>query len=985
MIRAKRHSRKKLRSGFWLLAALTFSSSLVAQNVSYRDILNSTEVTDFQQLTNEIDIMYDNNGGEEGSSYKQYQRWKYFFKNRLDNGQLTNWWGHTWINYETSKRDIEGNGPDEAEWSELGYNLYTNGPGLNPGTGRVVCIEEDPHNPGDIYLGTPAGGIWKRANGTTNWVPLGDDLPSIGVSDIAFDYQNPGVIYIATGDAETGGVNSMGVYKSTDGGLTWNPTSLTFNQSQDVDCFKLVIHPTNPQVLLLATSQGLYRTEDGFTSQGFTNIMHPGRIVDIEFRPNTPQVVYIAEDGQYNSSGNHQSARVWKSTDHGQIFTQIDPVANNLGLNFFRIELAVTPADPSTIYVLQGGAWYDDDVSGYRYSGLWRSTNDGATFWFRSKQPNVFARQPNGHNSDHQTSRDLEITVSPTNKDHVFVGGNGTRYSTDGGVNWNYMANSSLWYNAPVDYKHGDAACYEWLSDGNLYAGNDGGIYVSTNQGINWTDISNDLRISQVYHLAVDPHNTLRFINGCQDIGSNSYEGFSQNYRHIGGGDGGGCLYHPSDPNISYYTANQGRIYRSTNGGLSYTAISSSAAPHGQNFGGHLITPIAQVPNQDDKVYVGGKELYEVHYTNSSSSPTVTQVGMMPNTAGPVDDFAVIEQNTNIIIYMAVKGLLYRSVNGGSSWSNCNYQGGQIDQVTDIEINSTNPDEVWVTTGHINGSGNVFYSTDGGNTWTDISGHLPKISANCVVHRPGTNGEIYVGMDVGVYFYDNTIQLWRLYKNGLPNSPVTDLKIDATEKKLYASTYGRGVWISDLFYHCDPTVVLNNSNPTSGNYKFEAGDELFSTQDLGSGDIRYRAANRVVLEEGFSSGNATSGIYFKALLGDCGMTQWREGVQPVAESNPIDELAPQLAVDPATRHLSAFPNPTVNDYQVRFEIPTQKKLTLKIYDLTGRQMETLFESRQFDEGTHQLTFNSSKLPNGLYILQLSSENDQHQTRLLVQH
>ncbi|MCE2773458.1 MAG: hypothetical protein LW750_08475, partial [Bacteroidetes bacterium] len=221
------------------------------------------------------------------------------------------------------------------------------------GAGRVNCVRFDPTNANIMYAGTPAGGLWRSTNAGVNWTLISstDALASIGVTDIAIDHTNTQVLYIATGDGDAGDTYSIGVLKSTDGGATWNTTGLNWTVNQGRVISKLLMHPTNNQILVAATSNGIYRTTDGGASWAQTQSNNSFK--DMEFKPGDPNTVYAT------------GTRFFKSTNNGATWTQITTgLPTNTQTN--RMAIAVSPANPAYVYVLAGNASNSGYLGTYR-------------------------------------------------------------------------------------------------------------------------------------------------------------------------------------------------------------------------------------------------------------------------------------------------------------------------------------------------------------------------------------------------------------------------------------------------------------------------------------------------------------------------------------------------------------------------------------------------------------------------------------------
>jgi hypothetical protein len=243
-----------------ILIFLFLSASLSLNAQKWVELMNDPTVN-FYDIQDAFYEEWDGIDYERGKGWKQFKRWEWYMEPRVfptgDRIQTQKAFEERKAfeaEYGTSMEKSTGwspLGPDD--WQSISYN---------PGIGRIKVVAEHPTNDQILYAGSPSGGIWKSTNGGTTWMPLNDDFPTLGVSGIAIDHSNPQTIYIATGDKDGSDTYSIGVVKSTDGGTTWNNTGLSHNLTKSLVCRELVMHPTDPNTLLVATNDGLYKTVD---------------------------------------------------------------------------------------------------------------------------------------------------------------------------------------------------------------------------------------------------------------------------------------------------------------------------------------------------------------------------------------------------------------------------------------------------------------------------------------------------------------------------------------------------------------------------------------------------------------------------------------------------------------------------------------------------------------------------------------------------
>ncbi len=725
-----------------------------------------------------------------------------------------------------------------ANWTFVGPTHpggYTqNGSYQSPGgSGRVNAITVDPTNPNIIWVGTPAGGLWKSTDGGQSWTLISDQFAVMGVSQIVIDPDNPNIMYIGTGDRDAGDTHSIGILKSTDGGQTWQTTSVTFNESQNARCTRILMHPTNHNILLASFNGVVYRTTDGFQSK---QAVLQDLIWDMEFNPSNPDIVYAA------------GTKFYRSTDGGQTWSE---VSLNLNYNYVqRMEIAVSPAEPNSVWLLVGRN------SNYRYDfyGLYKSTNAGQSFYtlYDYTDGNLLGWDPNAGtassgNEGGQSFYDLSLAVNPNNANIIFVGGVNLYRSTNGGSSWTC---SAYWLQgAGYPYAHADYHALTYVDGNTLYAGNDGGIFVSTDNGDSWTDISNNLGIAQVARIGVSATNPNLIMAGMQDNGTNKFDGSS--WTIVYGGDGCETIADPTNDNIIYASYVYGAIYRSTNGGSSWSSIKATSSEQGA-----WITPYVMDPNDHNTLYAGYQNVYKT--TNAGYS--WTRLGYAYG-SGQIIELEVAPSNPNYIYYIKQywdgQSLHYyvgMTNNGGSNWYNIGDNLPLSEAApTSIAISYDDPQKVWITFSGYKDGIKVYKSTDGGQTWTNYSDGLPNLPVNAIVYQKGSDDLLYVGCDVGVYYRDNSMSSWANYSDGLPNTLIKELEIyydnaNPANSRLRAATYGRSVWetpLANTSTICYTPTNLNAERITSSTAKLSWNP----VSGAASYDVRYKPVSSATWNE----------------------------------------------------------------------------------------------------------------------------------------
>jgi len=766
-----------------LLSATSFSQDWVTKlqdpSVNFYDVQKS--FNDYWKKEEKKEkfksfFSFRNKTEKESESYVLYKRWEHFIEPRVypsgDRTILTK--GHEELEKLIANPAQRSSMMVGGNWTPLGaFAVPTNG----GGAGRLNCVAFHPTNSNILWVGSPAGGLWKSTNAGISWTTATDNLPTLGVNDIAIDPTNPNVMYIGTGDQDASDTYGVGVLKSIDGGISWTITGLNWTTNQGRSVGRLLINPNDHNMIFAATSSGVFKSPDAGVT--WTKVLGTGNIKDMEFKPGDPSVIYAAS-----------TAGFYKSVNTGLSFTIVSTTA---GLPFSssinRIAIGVTPANPSYVYLLYSASGSSS------YKGLYLSNNSGTTFTLQSNSPNLFGWDSDGMDGGGQGWYTLSLDVSPVNVAEVIVGGVNIWKSDNAGMDWNCVAH--WWGAGGLPYVHADIHSLVYRPDGSeLYAATDGGLYVTNDGASSWQDKSNGLQIGQMYRLGNSVTNANLVMQGWQDNGSSLYNAGA--FERVLGGDGMECFIDWSDPNYVYAEYQNGGLNGSSDGGNNFYDVVNNIDEPGQ-----WITPWMQDPFDPQTIYAG----FENVWKSTNRGLFWTKISTF-NSSGLI--VLEVSKSNPLIIYAATLSTIYKTTDGGANWSVVTYpSAGSSAYITAIEISTTNPNIIWMTRSGYTAGTKVFKSFDGGTSWSNLSGSLPNIPVNCVVNQTGTNDGVYVGTDLGVYYIDNDLTSWMPYSNGLPNVIVDELEIHYGTNKLRAATYGRGLWESTIF---DPLSNLPFAN-----------------------------------------------------------------------------------------------------------------------------------------------------------------------------
>ncbi|HEX8517825.1 MAG TPA: T9SS type A sorting domain-containing protein [Bacteroidia bacterium] len=804
-------------------------------------------------------------------NWKFYKRWESDMQLKTDGrGELAD--PSEYINEAVKaaadKQQASGSRFSTAAWSPVGpYNLPGNLTGyMQNGLGRINCITFHPTDPNTYFVGVAQGGVWKTTNNGTSWIPLTDNLPITRISDITIDPNNTNVMYISVCDFEYIDVAlnidgrkrnthyGLGVYKTTNGGVTWNPTGLSF-QLTDGDASlirKVLVNPANSSQLVACGVSGMYTSSNGGVSWNHTMDTLFWDLVQDKVNPN---VLYAASGWLYSSNYGH--AAIYKSTDFGTSWTQLATGIPATG-TVQRIKLAIAPSDNNYVY-----AFAVDIYDGMH--GIYKSTNAGSTWQFLNPGVNVL-QYDDGSGQGGQGTYDLGFAVNAADKNTVYSGGVNIWASSDGAQSFQPVSHWTLSYGATL---HGDIHFIETHPiTGDIFVCSDGGIYRTTQVvsqswpdalsgspwPTSWTDISDGLAITAFYRISSSRNAAGRLAAGAQDNATFYFEG--GNWNTIFGGDGMDNYLDPTDDDVVIGSSQYGNFYLSPDDGIS--AFDPGTNVNFEN--GEWVSPIAADYNDPGKLYVG---LTNVNASNDGGNSWYSLSALPSNgiSNNEVSALAVANSNSSVI-YAARRirfeygspGGVYRTTDNGSSWTDITANLPDSLYYTSIDVSQSNANTAYVAMGGLTAGQKLYMTTNGGISWQNISYNLPNAPVNCVKTAPQT-GEVIVGTDLGVYVLNTAANTWVSQNQGLPNVIISDIEFNPVLNKVYVATFGRGIWESDLssMVGIAETSVLSSAelypSPNNGEFTIRFAEGTFLKQmNLEIVDIMGRTVYSRILE-----------------------------------------------------------------------------------------------------------------------------------------
>jgi len=759
--------------------------------------------------------------------------------------------------------------------------------------GRVTDVQGLPSPSTTFYVASAAGGVWKTTNNGATFESVWnvDSVSSMGAIGIA--PSDPNQVWVGTGEEDSRNSISpgAGVYKSTDGGHTWQYMGL--KESQAIG--RIVVNPTNPNIVFVAAlghiwgankDRGLYRTTDGGKTWKLVKfISDKAGFVDVALDPRDPNVVWASSwqrvRGPYFLNSGGPGSGLWKSTDGGDTWTEVQghgfPTAEK-----GRIGIAISLSNPNVMYC-EVEAKKEADGSGG--TGLYRSEDGGATW---TKMNDV----------DTRPFYYSQVRVDPQDPNRIYFSSTPLQYSDDGGKTYGTTTN---------DIHVDDHALWIDPNDGNrMVVGNDGGVAITFDKGGNWTYL-NHIAIGQFYHVSFNYDTPYRVCGGLQDNGTwcgpsrvTDREGINNYYWYtVAGGDGFQSAQDWGDPDIVWAESQGGAMSRvNTRTGerqgvqkpdwqtvwrpledsivvLENKGVSASdpqivalqrkatadSAAYQMRY--NWDTPLLQSKFDRQVIYAAGNRVLKsidggLHMEPISpdlSYADPEKVKISTETTGGITTDATGAETYATVVSLAEsplhQGWLYAGTDDGRTWYTrddgahwtevtANIKGApRGGYVTGIEPSHFDDQRFYVAVeNHRNDDMKpyLFVTNDGGRSFTSIASNLPNDNSQdfmrVIREDPHNPNLLFVGTDIGAYVSTNAGKSWQRFMTGMPGVPVRDLEIQPRDHDLIAATHGRSIWIVAI----GPLEQLNDNVVADGAALFDPAPAFQFGQELHGGE-----------------------------------------------------------------------------------------------------------------------------------------------------
>lgn len=872
---------------------------------------------------------------------------------------------------EQLKQDLRSQYPNAKTtgygWNERGPNGDVTGSsngnkragnGVTSGRIRAVMVDKGDTSGNTVFVGGVAGGIWKTTNIASNpagWVMVDDKLSNLAITSICQDPNRPDTIYFCTGEPNynSDAVQGDGLFKSTDGGLTFSQLSAT---SQAVSgsafnyCSKIVCDSQGN--VYVGTRTGLKRSTNFGAS--WTDI--------------TPTSLNANEvsDIQISSSGRlHLVTGLIFSAGVDYRYTDVPATANSTtgwtaatsGFPTTGICHVVLACEGNTLLALPANS------SGYNVTNIYASTNGGSTWAALSNTPSF---------TSGQGWYNLAAAINPVNTSQYLVGSLDCYRSTNAGATaWTQVSN---WVGTSGNYVHADqqnAIWYQTSTQSRILVVSDGGIFLSTDGGSTFSDRNVGLRIKQFYSVAIHPATTNYFIAGAQDNGCHQFNnaGLSTTVE-ITGGDGATVQIDQNQAQYQFgsYVYNQYR--RSTNSGSSWSSVNLSSNT------GRFINP-TDYDNVNNIMYCGNSTGTYRRWTNPQTGSTSTSVAVSGFNSSSVYTIAVSPYTANTVYFGTSSGRVVRvpNANTTSTTTTTGTVVGTLNtQLSSIEFGGSE-DTILVTSSNYSGT-QVYYTSNGTSTsptWVAKDGNLPNIPVRSALLIPGSNGHwAMVATETGVWVTTDikaSSPVW-LPDPIFPNTSTHMLRYRPSDGLVAAATHGRGLWTataSDLFGTALPinNFVLKGQNSISKNvlnWTFSSARSTFTFQvERSENGKDFSSIGEVDFKEGTTSYSFVDrnprarNIYRIKSTDAYGLSQFSNTIQLLNSSVDIQEIG------------CPFPNPVKDQVTLALHLNSSSQVQVQVYSIKG--MKVLDGGiKKADATTASISAQLRDLPQGVYLL-----------------
>ncbi len=672
--------------------------------------------------------------------------------------------------------------------------------------GKIESIWSPKGHRSTIYAGAGSGNLWKSVNNGTTWKPIFENESTFSIAVVTVSDKDPNLVWVGTGEPHMARSSfaGTGVFKSTDAGKTWQNMGL--HDTHHIG--RVLIDPENPDVVYVAAlghqytyneQRGVFKTTDGGkTWNKVLYISDKVGVVEVAMDPSDNKTLYAVAWERDRKAWNNVDAGpgsgLYKSTDAGNSWKQITkglPSGEHAG----RMGIAIAPSNPNVLYI----------IAAYEGGKVYRSDDKGES-WRRTHEGNV----KTGIGYDF-----CLIRVLPDNEDEIFILGFNLLYSSDGGktqANISERTVSMLSYKARRRDPHCDN--HDMFIDPDdpdkVMLGTDGGLYISYDRGKTWLHV-NTLPIAEFYAISVDRATPYRIWGGTQDNGLFGGEAKPmildlEHWQWFDWGDQYVTRIDPNNLDTMYFEGMFGGMSRQNLRTGERRGIRPGPAPDEQRLRFNWMTPYILSHHNSQTLYAGANRVFKSDNRGDqwacispdlSTNPSPDKQGNVPY--GTITDISESELKQGLLYAGTDDGQVHVTKDDGATWEKIN-RGLPDKWVSRLVASKYEVGTVFVSlTGYREDDFDkyLYMSTDFGRTWKPITANLPSESINVIREDPNDKDILYVGTDLGVYCSIDRGATWHSLCNHLPTTPVHDIAVHPTEGDLVVGTHGRSAFVLD--------------------------------------------------------------------------------------------------------------------------------------------------------------------------------------------
>ena len=748
------------------------------------------------------------------------------------------------------------------------FRLRSVGPAIT--SGRIAALAVNPKDRAHYFVAVASGGVWKTTNAGTTFTPVFDDQGSFSIGAVTLDPNDVNTVWVGTGEnnSQRSVAYGDGVYKSTDGGRSWQNVGLP--KSEHVA--KILVHPKDSNTVYVAAQgplwgpggdRGLYKTTDG--GKNWTRVLHVDDdtgVTDVVMDPRNPDVLIAASYQRrrhvWTLVNGGPGSGIHRTTDGGKTWKKM--TSGLPGGDLGRVGLAMAPSDPDTVYAQVEAA--------EKNGGIFRSTDNGKTW----EKRNPF---------DSQAQYFCTPVVDPVNKHRLYVMHVYNQVSDDGGATLKNLGEAD---------KHVDSHAI-WIdpADPKFYlCGCDGGLYESHDSAKTWV-FKGNLPVTQFYDIGVDQNPKsgpfYHIYGGTQDnftqggpVRTRSNNGIvNADWYMVLGGDGFHCKVDPDDPDTVYAEFQYAGIVRYNRKTGNRVDIRPIPAKGEQPLRWNWDSPLIISPHNSKRLYFAANKLFRSDDRGESwtavspdltrqldrdklkvfgkiQSPEAVSKHVSTSFYGNIVSLAESTKKEGLLYVGTDDGLVQVSEDSGKTWKKvekvANVPEGTY--VSKLLTSQHEPSTVFAAfDAHKNADFKPYLckSTDAGQTWVSIAGDLPERGTVYAIAEDHVDPNLlFCGTEFGLYVTFDGGKKWVRMKNGLPTIQVKDLAIQKHNNDLLVCTFGRGFYVLDDYsalrkLTTEVAVKTNSILPPERTYAYVQSSQLGGGGKSFQGSAHYFADN----------------------------------------------------------------------------------------------------------------------------------------------